>query len=65
MKKRLGNCEHGLSLDIRKSDDCCLTCISPKVGDKLSYFEWLAKNQKDLEPEFKKIVDDNFFDLLI
>ena len=29
MKKRLGNCEHGLSLDISKAEDCCLVCIAP------------------------------------
>lgn len=63
MKQRFGNCEHGLSLDI-KNKDCCLTCISPKIGDS-KYFKWLANNQKDLEPEFQKIVDDNFFDLLM
>lgn len=31
MKQRTGNCNHGLSLDIRNAD-CCLVCSSPKIG---------------------------------
>ena len=62
MKKRLGNCQHGLSLDFRNKD-CCLVCISPK--DRVNkFFKELSDNQKDLEPEFIKIVDDNFWELL-
>ncbi len=31
MKNRAGNCQHGLSLDLR-NPDCCLVCSSPKIG---------------------------------
>jgi len=36
MKKRSGNCNHGLSLDVRSSDCCCLVCNSPIIGDDFS-----------------------------
>lgn len=62
MKNRIGNCQHGLSLDVR-SEDCCLICASPKCGED-DFFKELAKNQKDLEPEFIKIVDRHFWELL-
>jgi hypothetical protein len=32
MKKRFGNCSHGLSLNVN-NEDCCLVCISPNNGD--------------------------------
>jgi len=30
----------------------------------ISYFRNIAENQKPLEPEFQKVLDDNFWDLL-
>lgn len=64
MKKRFGNCVHGLSLDISNPENCCIVCISPIKGEE-NYFDYLEKNQKDIDPEFVKIVEDNFFDLLL
>lgn len=30
----------------------------------ISYFRNIAENQKQLEPEFQKVLNDNFWDLL-
>ena len=40
MKNRVGNCQHGLSLDLR-NPDCCLVCSSPKIG--------LTKENEDMK----------------
>ena len=41
MKNRDGNCQHGLSLDLR-NPDCCLVCSSPKIG--------LTEENEDMKP---------------
>ena len=44
---------------IRKAFDNMVTTVSPPVD-----FWDMIKNQKPLDPDFAKVVDDNFWDLI-
>lgn len=74
MKNRLGNCIHGLSLDVG-NESCCLVCVSPRGGEKenvvaspiMKYFEYshlpahlqeISKPIGDLAKEMDSLLPD-------
>lgn len=52
-----------LKKEIEKKEFCSLSSFSE--DEFLKYFENILKNSKDIDPEFNKIVSENFWDLLL
>jgi len=58
MKNRIGNCQHGLSLNY-KNQDCCLVCVSPSESaevdiDEIELERRLTKAMRDADKSFEK-----------